>query len=262
MFGGRPVALQLKEDEGFETNPDDIRKLITDRTKIIVINSPSNPTGSVLDKNILEEIADIAVEHDLLIFSDEAYESLVYDGQHCSIAGLNGMSERVVSFYTFSKTWAIPGFRLGYLCAPLSISEAITKLHPYTTLCAPTVSQTLGTWILENSDKLKHYVDGVRAEYKKRRDFMVRRLNELGLRTLIPRGAFYAFSNITGFSKSSDDFSDMILEKARVVTVPGAEFGKYGEGYVRCSYATPVEKITEAMNRMENALKTMKVKPD
>ncbi len=255
IFGSKSVPLQLREQEKFKLNTDDMRKAVTSNTKIIVLNSPSNPTGAVFDKKLLEEVADIAIEHDLLVFSDEAYENLIYEGHHNSIASLNGMIDRVVSFYTFSKTWAIPGFRLGYLCAPPDIAQSITKLHPYTTICAPTISQILGTYLLENSDNLRHHIVFMRNEYKKRRDLIVRRLNELGLRTMNPEGAFYTFSDISSFSGNSIAFANTILKKAKVAVVPGSEFGKYGEGYVRCSYTVPICKIEEAMNRIENNLK-------
>ena len=248
LFDAFPVLLQLKEEENWNINPDELRKLIdVKKTKAILINTPSNPTGNVLSKKILEEIADIAVQYDLYIFSDEAYEDLVYNVQHVGPASLNGMEKHVVIFKTFSKSYAMCGFRVGYAVAPRLLAEAMRKTHIYTTLCAPTISQMLAVKALQLDRK---YIEAMRKEYDKRRRFIYKRLNELGLNTVEPKGAFYTFSNISSLGGESFKVSHDILNKVKVAVMPGKEFGIYGEGYIRCSYATELNKIEEAMNRL------------
>lgn len=253
LISAVPVKLELREDENFSVNPDRLKKIIDKkRTKVILINSPSNPTGQVITKNILEEIADIAIENDLYVFSDEAYERLIYDKKHVSIGSLNGMEDYTVSFYTFSKSYAMCGFRVGYAVGPEEIINAMTKTHIYSTLCAPTPSQMVAVEALKIDDK---HTQKMVDEYRKRRDFIHKRLNEIGLPTLKPDGAFYTFSNIKDYSKKSFKFAGALLKKAKVAVLPGAEFGRFGEGYIRCSYATDLELIKKAMDRIENFIK-------
>ena len=207
----------------------------------------------MLSKSTLEEIADIAIEHDLYVFSDEAYEKLVYGKKHISIGSLNGMEEHVVTFQTFSKSYAMCGFRVGYAAGPLDLIKAMDKVHHYVTLCAPNISQLVAIKALSLSPR---YTEAMRKEYDRRRVFLVNRLNELGLRTRMPNGAFYAFSNIQDYSTDSYKFAEQILKKVKVAVVPGVEFGKYGEGYVRFSYAADIKLIEEGMNRIEKFLKS------
>jgi len=249
-----PVYAKLYEEENFQINPDVIREQIEKgKTKAILLNTPNNPTGTVLSRKILEEIADIAVENDLYIFSDEAYESLVYDSKHFSAGSLNGMNNHVVSFYTFSKTYAMCGFRLGYCVLPDKLIKHVTKTTHYMTLCPNNLSQNLAMKALTiNKSYIKKMVD----EYNKRRKFIVKRLNEIGLKTLMPQGAFYAFSNIREVTrKNSLEFSKELLNKCKVAVVPGTEFGKYGEGYIRLSYAAKIELIKKALERIEKYLR-------
>ncbi len=253
LVEGVPISLKLEEVDDFEIDPDTIKKLIDKKkTRVILINTPSNPTGNVLSKKTLEEIADIAIDTDTFIFSDEAYEKLVYDKKHISIGSLNGMEDHVVTFQTFSKTYAMCGFRLGYACGPEDLIKAMSKVHTYITLCPGTFSQLLG---LKALSLKKSYINKMVFEYNKRRKFIVKRLNQIGLRTPNPQGAFYAFSNIQEFSNNSFNFANRLLKKAKVAVVPGSEFGKYGEGFIRFSYATSLDKIKIAMDRLERFLK-------
>ena len=248
-----PSYIKLEEDNNFIINPDDIKKSITKKTQIILINTPNNPTGTVLNKKILEEIADIAVDNDLYIFSDEAYEKIIYDKKHISIASLNGIKDYVASFFTFSKTYAMCGFRLGYCVLPSKLVHHVTRTNEYMDLCAPNISQLLGIKALSLN---KSYINKMVNEYDKRRKFIVNYLNKLNLTTKMPDGAFYAFSNISDVTKkSSNEFADEILKKCKVAVIPGTEFGKYGEGYIRFSYANNINLIKKAMERMEKFLK-------
>ncbi|MBI5797336.1 pyridoxal phosphate-dependent aminotransferase [Candidatus Woesearchaeota archaeon] len=253
LVSGVPSYVPLKEEDDFALNPDLIKKAVTKKSRVILLNSPSNPTGTVLKKNILEEIADIAVDKDLYIFSDEAYEKLVYDGsKHVSPASLNGMKDYVLTFQTFSKSYALCGFRLGYAAGPKKIIDAMQTSTHYMSLCAPHVSQLLG---LKALSLPKKYVETMRKEYERRRNFLVPRLNELGLHTPMPKGAFYAFSNITPTKMKSLQFCNKLLKEAHVAVVPGTEFGSAGDGYIRLSYATDYKQIVRAMNRLESFLK-------
>ena len=249
LFNAFPVSLELKEEEDWMINPDRLKKLINkEKTKAILINTPSNPTGNVLPKKILEEVADLAVEHDLYVFSDEAYERLVYGKKHFSIGALNGMKNYAVTFHTFSKTYAMCGYRIGYVTAPERLTQAMTKIHIYSTLAAPTISQLVATKALTIP---KRYIEKMRIEYDKRRKFLVKALNNIGLPTVTPHGAFYTFSNITDYFDDSFKFANDLLHRAKVAVVPGKEFGTHGEGYIRCSYATDYQLIIKAMDKLE-----------
>ena len=258
LFDAFPIPLELKEDENWEINPDRLRKLIDPKkTKVIMINTPSNPIGMVLSKKILEELADIAMEYNLYIFSDEAYERLIYGKKHISIGSLNGMQDHVVSFYTFSKSFAMCGYRVGYAVGPRNLIEAMTKTHIYTTLCSPTLSQMVAAKALTIDAK---YIDKMVKEYDRRRKFIVKRLNEIGLPTITPYGAFYAFANIQSVHDNSFQFAYDLLKQAKVAVVPGREFGRCGEGYVRFSYATDYKIIGKAMDKLESYVKKNKLR--
>ncbi len=248
LFNAFPVPLHLTAQNNWMMNPDELKYLITKKTRAIMINSPANPTGAVLDKKILEELADIAREHNIYIFSDEAYEKLIYEKKHISIGSLNGMEDYVVTFQTFSKSYAMCGYRVGYAVGPRLLMDAMTKTHMYSTIAAPTISQMVAAKALTIDKK---YTDAMVKEYDKRRMFIVKRLNEMGLPTATPHGAFYTFSDIRSVSDDSFRFASDLLHAAKVAVVPGKEFGSYGEGYVRCSYATALPKIEEAMNRLQ-----------
>ena len=254
---GVPVSIPLREENGFEFDPDELERLIDSRTRIILINSPSNPTGRIFKKKTLEKLADIAIEHDLIIFSDEAYEKITYDNKkHISIGSLNGMKDRVMTFQSFSKTYAMPGWRIGYATGPKDLIQAMARLHIYIGLCAPTISQLAVVKALEGDQKP---VIEMRKEYDRRRKLIIKRLREIPKITCLDsEGAFYAFPNITGLKMKSTEVVKLFIKKAKVLTVPGTEFGKYGEGYIRMSYATAYEKIEEALNRIEKVVRKIR----
>ncbi len=253
LCSGVPRYVPAVEQENFEINPDRMNKLVNKKTRVIVLNTPSNPTGTVIRRSVLEEIADIAVDKDLYIFSDEAYEKLIYDdAKHVSIGSFNGMHDYVVTFQTFSKSYAMCGFRLGYAAGPREVIQAMTKSVHYVTLSAPHLSQWVGVKALSLG---RQHIDPMVREYDRRRKFIVRRLNEMGLTTPAPKGAFYAFSNIQQYGKNSVRFTEKLLKKSKVAVVPGTEFGVNGEGYVRFSYAADYHLIETAMQRLERFLK-------
>ncbi len=256
IFGGKVLDLKLEENDNFVINPDLLKKIITKKTKLLILNTPSNPTGSVLNRKILEEIADIVVEKDIYVLVDEAYEKLVYDNEkHVSLASLNGMFEYTITTQTFSKSYAMCGFRIGYAIAKKEIIKEMKEFKLVTTISPPTAYQLAAIEALKN----KKYVEEMRKEYDRRRKMLCRRLKEIeGIRFNIPKGAFYVFPNISYYGMDSREFADFILKKAKVVVVPGTEFGKYGEGFVRLSYATSYEKIEEAIDRIEKTLEKLK----
>ena len=247
-----PVYVKLEEEDNFEFNPERIREAITKKTKVIMINTPGNPTGTVLSKKVLEEIAEIAVEKDVYVFSDEAYEKLIYGKKHISIGSLNGMEDYVATFHTFSKSYAMAGFRVGYVSGPKPLVDAIIKSKHYVSIAPPNLSQLLALKALTIS---KSYITQMVKEYNTRRLYMVNRLNKLGLKTIMPNGAFYAFSNVKHLTSNTLEFARKILREAKVAVVPGTDFGKYGEGYLRFSYATKMPLIKEALDRIEGFLK-------
>ena len=253
---GTQISIPLLEENGFELNPDEVEKLIDNRTQVLLINTPGNPTGRILKKKTLEELADIVIDHDLKVFSDEAYEKFVYDDKkHISIGSLNGMKKHVLTFQSFSKAYAMPGWRVGYAAGPKEIIQCMTRMHLYCGLCAPTISQLAALEALKRSQKC---VRDMKKEYDRRRKLVIKRLRQIpSITCLIPEGAFYAFPNVKSFGVSSVKFADFLLKKAKVLVVPGTEFGKYGEGYIRISYATSYEKIEVAFNRIENAIKDL-----
>jgi aminotransferase len=236
----------------FEIDPKDIEKRITKKTRAIILTTPSNPTGSVISRKTLREIANIAIKNNLMVFSDEAYEKLVYGKEHISIASLPGMKNRTMTFQTFSKAYAMAGFRLGYVHAPKNFVKALTDSNEYVSICAPVISQYMGLKALSMSNK---YVQQMCNKYNQRRKFIVKRLNEIGLQTCEPFGAFYTFSDISKFSKNSLQFTNHLLKKAKVAVMPGSEFGPFGEGHIRCTYSVSMSKIQTAMNRIEKCLK-------
>jgi aminotransferase len=249
LFNANVKTYKLSEENAFEPNPDEIEKQITKKTRVILLNSPANPTGNVISKRILEEIADIAVDNDLSVFSDEAYEHIIYDdAKHISMASLNGMADRTFTFQSFSKTYAMCGFRLGYVVCPEKAAKAIKKTHVYTTICAPTLSQKLGIKALSLPKK---YTSDMVKEYDKRRKVIVRRLNDMGLPTSNPKGAFYTFSNIKHLNKNSWKFAFKLLKEQKVAVVPGSDFGTEGEGFIRCSFATKLPIIQKALDKIE-----------
>lgn len=256
LLNGLPVSYELRHEEKFQVDVNRVSEAVErGKTKILIINTPSNPTGTVLRKKALEELADVAVENDLLVISDEAYEKFTYGAKHVSIGSLNGMEDRVLTLHSFSKTYAMPGFRVGYAAGPRAIIDAMKKVHVYTSICSPTISQLAALEALKGPQSS---VARMLREYGRRRKMLMRRISGLGWPCVEPQGAFYAFPMISRHGMGSMEFTGWMIKNARVSAVPGLEFGRFGEGFVRLSYATAYEKIAEAMDRVETALKKLK----
>jgi len=250
LAGGRPVTYSLIEERGFSFDIEEIQRLITKKTKMIVVASPSNPTGGVIPLKDLKDLADLAIKHDLLILSDEVYEKMVYDGhKHFSIASLPEMKDRCITINSFSKTYAMTGWRLGYAIAPEEIAAQMAKLNLFLNSCPSSISQEAGLAALTGP---QDEVEKMLKEYARRRSIIVDGLRKIdGVRINPPMGAFYAFPSIRELNYSSWDFCMLLLKEGRVATVPGAAFGSRGEGYIRISYANSIENIKEALRRIE-----------
>ncbi|GAB4523135.1 MAG: aminotransferase class I/II-fold pyridoxal phosphate-dependent enzyme [Anaerolineales bacterium] len=247
LAGGEPVELPLSAANGFQLSADLLESAITPRTKAILIGYPNNPTGAVASRDALLEVARVAEKHDLIVISDEIYDQLVYGVPHVCFAALPGMKARTITLGGFSKDYAMTGWRIGYAAAPAEILAGLVRIHQYTIMSAPTTAQYAAIEALRNG---RQAVDGMRAEYDRRRKLIVGGLNELGLTTIEPHGAFYAFPNIATSGMDDETFAQKLLEEERVAVVPGSAFGPGGEGFVRCSYATAYEDIEEALRRM------------
>jgi aminotransferase len=248
LSNAKPIIVETKEKDNFEVVPEMIKNKITKKTKAIVLNSPNNPTGAVISKKAMEEIASLAKENNFYVISDEIYGDLVYEGSHTCFSSLNGMKENTILLNGFSKSYAMTGLRVGYVAAPKEILQAMNKIHQYSIMSAPTTAQMAALEALKNGKK---DLIKMREEYNRRRRVIVKRLNDIGLSCFNPKGAFYAFPNITSTGLSSEKFSEELLKKQKVAVVPGTAFGDCGEGYVRCSYATSLEEINEALERIE-----------
>ncbi|MCF7787589.1 MAG: aminotransferase class I/II-fold pyridoxal phosphate-dependent enzyme [Prosthecobacter sp.] len=258
MAYGVPVVVQTREENEFALMAEDVEKAITPRTKVIALNFPTNPTGGIMPHEELAKIAALAVKHDLLVFTDEIYSELLYDGrQHKSIVEFPGMRERTILLHGFSKAFAMTGWRLGYACAPAPLREAMMKIHQYCMLCAPIMSQMAGIEALKMGETA--YED-MRQSYEQRRNLIVSRLNGMGLHCFNPGGAFYVFPEIRSTGLSSKDFAIQLLEKKSVAVVPGSAFSSAGEGFVRCCYATAPELIAKAMDLMEEFVNEVRAK--
>jgi aminotransferase len=248
LAGGVPVEIPCKMENNFQVDPDEVRRHITPRTKAIFIGYPSNPTGAVAERETLLEIANIALEHDLVVVSDEIYDRLVYGFKHVCFPALGeDIRQRTILLGGFSKSHAMTGWRIGYAAAPAQIIQGLVRVHQYTIMSAPTTAQDAALAAL----KADAYVNEMVAEYDRRRKLIVGGLNKLGLTTFEPRGAFYAFPNIRASGMDEEVFAEKLLHEEHVAVVPGSAFGAGGEGFVRCSYATAYEKIEEALRRME-----------
>jgi aminotransferase len=244
---GTPVAVETRAEDGFRVTAEQLEARVSPRTRLLVLNYPNNPTGGVLARADVEALARFAVRHDLVVITDEIYSELTYDGAHASIAAMPGMRERTIFLHGFSKAWAMTGFRMGYACAPPEYIEAMMKIHQYTMLCAPVLSQEAA---IEALDQPERDVEEMRAEYRRRRNFIHAALGELGLPCARPGGAFYAFPSVRGTGLDSRTFALRLLHEEKVAAVPGTAFGACGEGYLRCSYATSMDDLKEAMQRL------------
>jgi aminotransferase len=246
--GGTPVQVSTTAQSGFELDPTAVEAAVTPRTKVLFLGYPCNPTGAVLEPETLRALADIALRHDLLVVSDEIYDRLVYgDHRHVPISSLPGMRERTVLLGGFSKAYAMTGWRVGYVCAPADLLEGIVKVHQYEIMSAPTVAQDAAVVALTGAE---HDVQRMVGEYDTRRRMFVAGLNQIGLPTAEPKGAFYAFPSIRPTGLSSEEFSERLLHEQKVAVVPGSAFGPSGEGHVRCSLATSYEKLEQALGRI------------
>lgn len=255
MAHGVPVSVATKKEDGFSLRPSELEKVITEKTKVLMLNFPTNPTGAVLSDEDLEGIAALCVKHDLIVLTDEIYSELRYDGKkHVSIATLPGMKERTILMHGFSKAFAMTGFRLGFACAPKPLIEAMMKIHQYGILCAPITGQVAALEALKAGEPIYREM---KKAYHERRDYLVRRLNEMGIECHSPGGAFYVFPDISKFGLTSHEFAMKLLEKEKVAAVPGTAFGESGEGFLRCCYATGNEKLKLAMDALERFVKTL-----
>lgn len=252
---GVPVAVKTRPEDDFAFNIEQVRSAWQPGCKAIVINFPTNPTGGVADRAQLEELAKFAKEKDMLVISDEIYSELTYEGGHFSIAAIEGMKERTVFLHGFSKAFAMTGFRIGYACAPHEIVEGMMKAHQYALMCAPIVSQEAAVEALVNG---RPSMEKMRDQYHRRRDFIVGRFNEMGMKCHLPKGTFYAFPRVPDVGMSSMEFAKYILENARVAVVPGSAFGESGEGFLRASFSTSYENLVKAADRMEAAIAKLK----
>lgn len=253
---GVPVEVATKKEDEFALRAEMLEAAITPKTRVLMLNFPTNPTGAVMPREELEKIAKLCVEHDLMVLSDEIYCELCYDtDEHISIATMPGMRERTILLHGFSKAFAMTGFRLGYACAPAPLVEAMMKIHQYAMLCAPITSQAAALEALTNGETA---MLEMKESYHQRRDFMVSRLNEMGIDCHSPGGAFYVFPDISKFGLSSQEFAMQLLEAEDVAAVPGDAFGEAGEGFLRCCYATSFDELKTAMDRMERFVGTLK----
>lgn len=248
LAGGVPVIIELKEEDEFKLTKQQILDAVTEKTKILVLPFPNNPTGAVMTKEDLQEIVDVIIERDLYVVSDEIYSELTYCGNHVSIASFPGMKERTVVINGFSKSYAMTGWRLGYACAPKVILEQMLKIHQFAIMCAPTTSQYAAVEALRNGDE---DVEKMRVAYNQRRNYLMRAFKDMGLQCFEPFGAFYVFPSIKEFGMTSDEFAGRLLQEEKVAVVPGTAFGASGEGFLRISYAYSIDDLKEALSRLE-----------
>lgn len=251
MSGGIPVSLETKVENNFKLTASDLKSKITDKTKLLILPYPNNPTGAIMTREDLEKIAEVLRDTNILVLSDEIYSELTYGRKHCSIIEIDGMHERTIYINGFSKAFAMTGWRLGYVCAPAPLIKQIVKLHQFAIMCSPTVSQYAGIEALENCDD---EVKKMTFEYDVRRRFLVDAFNRLGLTCFNPEGAFYVFPCIKSTGLSSEEFCEKLLYSKKVAVVPGNAFGECGEGYIRISYAYSLNHLNTAVKRIEEFL--------
>ena len=247
LAGGKPVVIELKAENEFRLTKQELLDAITDKTKLLVLPFPNNPTGAIMEKEDLEEIAEVIIEKDIFVLSDEIYSELSYKGDHVSITSLPGMKERTILINGFSKAYAMTGWRLGYACGPKEIIEQMLKIHQFAIMCAPTTSQYAAVEAMKNGDE---DVAKMREAYNQRRRFLMHAFREMGLECFEPYGAFYVFPCIKEFGMTSEEFATRFLEEEKVAVVPGTAFGDCGEGFLRISYAYSLDNLKIALNRM------------
>ena len=247
LAGGKPVIIELKNENQFRLTPEELTAAITDKTKILILAFPNNPTGAIMEKEDLEKIAKICIEKDIFVISDEIYAELTYKGEHVTIASLPGMKERTIVINGFSKAYAMTGWRLGYALGPKEIIAQMTKIHQFCIMCAPTTSQYAAVEALKKGDE---DVEIMRQSYNQRRNFLMNAFKEMGLPCFEPFGAFYVFPDIREFNMTSEEFAFALIDAENLAVVPGTAFGDSGEGFLRISYAYSIEKLKIAMERI------------
>lgn len=255
LTGAKPVIINLKHENQFRLTAQELEEAITDKTKILVLPFPNNPTGAIMERKDLEEIAEVIKKHDIFVISDEIYSELCYTDQHVSIANIEGMQERTILINGFSKSYAMTGWRLGYACGPKEIIEQMTKIHQYCIMCAPTTSQYAAVEALKNGDE---DVQNMREAYNQRRRYLVHAFKEMGLECFEPFGAFYMFPCIKEFGMTSDEFATRFLMEEKVAVVPGTAFGDCGEGFIRISYAYSLENLKLAIGRLQHFVEKLR----
>ncbi len=248
LAGAAPVIINLKAENEFRLTAKELEEAITEKTKVLILPFPNNPTGAIMEKEDLEAIAEVILKHDIFVMSDEIYGELTYKEKHISIASLPGMQERTILINGFSKAYAMTGWRLGYACGPADIIQQMTKIHQFAIMCAPTTSQYAAVEALKNGDD---DIAEMRVAYNQRRRYLMNAFREMGLECFEPYGAFYVFPCIKEFGMSSDEFATRFLEEEKVAVVPGTAFGDCGEGFLRISYAYSLEKLKVAIERLE-----------
>ncbi len=255
---GKPVIIELKEENQFRLTKEEVLEKLTDKTKILVLPFPNNPTGSIMEKKDLEEIAQVCLEHDIFVLSDEIYSELTYNGEnHVSIASVPGMKERTIVINGFSKSYAMTGWRLGYVAGPKEILKQMIKIHQFVIMCAPTNSQYAAIEALKNGDK---DVEMMRESYNQRRRYLLNAFSEMGLDCFEPYGAFYMFPSIKKFGMTSEEFANRLLQEEKVAVVPGTAFGQCGEGFLRISYAYSLDDLKEALGRLASFISRLEIK--
>ena len=254
LANGTPVQIPLQAKNEFRLTPEELEAAITEKTKVVILPFPNNPTGAIMEREDLEKIAKVILEHDLYVLSDEIYAELSYKGKHVSIASLPGMRDRTIVINGFSKAYAMTGWRLGYALAPALICEQMTKIHQFAIMCAPTNSQYAAIEALRHGDK---DIEVMRQAYDQRRRFLMQTFRDLNLECFEPFGAFYVFPNIQKFGMSSEEFAEKLLEQEKVAVVPGTAFGDCGEGFLRISYAYSIDELKEAFSRIKHFLDTI-----
>ena len=257
LAGAKPVIINLKAENEFRLTPEELLNAVTDKTKVLILPYPNNPTGAIMEKEDLEKIEKIIIEKDILVMSDEIYAALTYKEKHISIASLEGMKERTILINGFSKAYAMTGWRIGYACAPDWLIKQMTKIHQFAIMCAPTTSQYAAIEALKNGDE---DVETMRKSYNQRRRYLMNAFKEMNLECFEPFGAFYVFPCIKEFGMTSEEFATKFLQEEKVALVPGTAFGDCGEGFLRISYAYSLENLKIAMERLKNFIERLRNK--
>jgi len=254
LAGGKPLPIPCNEKDRFKLNSEKLQDSITPKTKALIINFPNNPTGAVMTGSDLKAIADIVIDHDLVLISDEVYAELTYEGSHCAAATISDLWQRTITLNGFSKAYAMTGWRIGYLCAPKELSEAALKIHQYVMLCAPVMGQVGALEAIKSAEEEKNSMVN---EYRLRRNMFVAGLNRIGLSCHVPEGAFYAFPSVTSTGLSDVEFAERLLKEQGVAVVPGSVFGAGGSDHLRCAYAVSRKELSEALGRMETFVQSL-----